>query len=437
MLAAYKAATFNQESVYKELAVKWENKAREFDKLGNIFRKNNTICIIGAKLENTILYENLAFLDVPIIFTPPPANALIAQNKAEFNRYIRQNKLNSPGKTVIINYKDRDYAKTILSLFLKTGKYFEDKNIFYAENFCEFPGGDFLSIYALYTSNKVYLKHNCCIITTFCNLNCKFCLNFTPYIKHPEHFSFEQLKNDIDIYFNCVDRVGLFQLGGGETLLYSCLLDLLMHICKNYRDRIGRLEIVTNTTIMPSDDLCLYLKENNISVICDDYSEAVPRLSKEYDAITRKLMQYGVTFYGSDKKRDFFEVFPPSRHNYMPLDEKTLSQKYDKCTKGSGWQLLRDGRLYSCNYSAFAIKAGLIKESENDYLDLVSFDGTAEFKKKLIEFRSGYNNLGYVEFCKFCNGSPNINPFRSLAGIQAQGKLNWNVTSPTFLEDNR
>jgi hypothetical protein len=53
------------------------------------------------------------------------------------------------------------------------------------------------------------------------------------------------------------------------------------------------------------------------------------------------------------------------------------------------------------------MKAGLNVESENDYFDLRNI--TSENKKELVEFRMGYTENGYVDFCRRCAGWCTIN----------------------------
>jgi hypothetical protein len=66
---------------------------------------------------------------------------------------------------------------------------------------------------------------------------------------------------------------------------------------------------------------------------------------------------------------------------------------------------LRDGKLYGCNYAGYASVAGLTAETAGDYYDLGTFSG--EKKAELVEFRLGFNERGYMEFCKKCAGYGN------------------------------
>lgn len=55
-------------------------------------------------------------------------------------------------------------------------------------------------------------------ITTKCTLNCRHCNLFIPYHKEHIHFSFEEMKKTIDLFFERIDFVTYFGLIGGDFL---------------------------------------------------------------------------------------------------------------------------------------------------------------------------------------------------------------------------
>ena len=87
------------------------------------------------------------------------------------------------------------------------------------------------------------------------------------------------------------------------------------------------------------------------------------------------------------------------------MSEDHLIAHRSDCSQS--WQELRDGKIYSCNYAAYATVAGIAGEQDlEETYDLTSF--TSNKKKELIEFRLGYTAKGYTNFCKKCRGfTPN------------------------------
>lgn len=109
----------------------------------------------------------------------------------------------------------------------------------------------YLSIHLIYNHNIVFFTSQNMIPSTLCNLNCEKCLNFNPYLKENIIDELENIKQDIDIFFNRVDCVYRFQISGGEPFLYPMLDKVLEYIYLNYKSKIIRLETVTNGTIIP------------------------------------------------------------------------------------------------------------------------------------------------------------------------------------------
>ena len=403
----------------------WIHPGHMFDEIGEIFSANNKLFLVGTRKDVDRLTQRLGFIGGKI-----ESLTLTSPQKSDAE-YIASR--TADGYTVIIGYRDAHVAKFLAEEICQNGYHFNDVNVFTEAVFL----GDLISyqhvycgIFSCYTRGKVYMTHNCVISTTICNLNCKNCLNYTPYIKNPKHFSFEELKKSIDTYFNHVDRVGLLQVSGGEPLLYPRLKELLAYIADNYREKIYVLNLVTNGTIVPDDDFILFCKGKNIFVYIDDYTDTVPRIKETFDAAYKKFRNGGVRC-NPLKSENFIITIPPLKKN-LNLTELELKKKYINCH--AGIQNLRDGKICSCAFFVFAENAGLIKTSENDWFDLSAMRDDILDKRKLIEFRIGFNKKGYVEWCRYCNGHIAINDLSGPAGEQAKGRLDWDINAPTFLD---
>ena len=403
----------------------WIHPGHMFDEIGEIFSANNKLFLVGTRKDVDRLTQRLGFIGGEIesltLTSPQKTDAeYIASRTAE-------------GYTVIIGYRDVQIAKFLADEICQKGYHFNEVNIFTEQNFL----GDLISyqniycgIFSIYTSGKAYMTHNSIISTTICNLNCKNCLNYTPYIKNSNHFPLEELKKTIEIYFKNVDRVGLFQVSGGEPLLYPHLRELLEYIADNYREKIYVLNLVTNGTIIPDDDFILFCKRKNIFIYVDDYTDSIPKIRTKFDSVCKKFSAANINYLPlkSDK---FMVTFPPLRKN-LNMSEADLQKKYRNCH--AGIQCIRDGKMHSCAYFSFAENAGLIKTSESDWFDLSAMRDDILDKRKLVEFRIGFNKKGYVEWCRYCNGHIAINDLSGPAGEQAKGQLDWDINAPTFLD---
>ena len=402
--------------------MKWKNKGHEFDELGALFQKNSEILVIGNKNDAEKIYKQLEFLntkistftDINILDLGHGLKKRIKQIKTKFLENILKNK-------TIILANSIAYNNRLITILTKL-KLKEKINYFREEEFFN----KFLSIYAVYVSDKVYFPSNCFICTTVCTLNCRDCLNFAPYDKHKTHYDLERLKSDVDTYFKCIDRVGLFHISGGEPFSYPHIKELIEYIGENYRDQIDILGTVTNGTLLPSDNLCKVIQKYDVRVEIDDYTISLPHLKENINKLKNKLTQFNIDIQ-TNIATTFYELFPPKEIT----PQENLCKKFDACNQI--YQELKNGKLYTCNWAEFAYQAGILTEI-NDYYDLNNFIATQD-KKELIEYRLGFNAKGYVDFCRYCNGNQNINKHFVPAAIQAKGYLEWDINNPTEVRE--
>lgn len=247
-----------------------------------------------------------------------------------------------------------------------------------------------------------------------CNLNCKNCLNFNPFIKKHIIDDFNSVKEDIDIFFDKVDLIYRFQISGGEPFLNRYLGKLIKYINNNYRNKIIHLETVTNGTIVPSDELCDTLKEGNVRLFLDDYRKALNEGEKKYKEVLDKLNEH---------KINYIENYAAYWIDLLAIDEKSkprtdgeLELLFNICD--NPWSTLRNKKITSCNYCNYAEKAGVCEVDSQNYFDLTTVN--EQNKKELIEFRLRFNSRGYVELCKKCAGWTSINPTMVEPAIQVK-----------------
>ncbi len=269
----------------------------------------------------------------------------------------------------------------------------------YIKNVNYFIIEEFLSIYYAYKYDKVYFSSISFLPSTACNLNCKNCLNFNPFAKKFFVREWDELVKDVDLFFSCVDHIMLFHVSGGEPMLYKHTADLIEYIDRKYGDRIDTLRTVTNGTIVPKDDVLEKLSKCNVEITVDDYRDAVPKYNEQFDKLIQKLEEYHIRYY-INKAESWIDL-APERTDYSNLSDEKLEQHREQCSQS--WQELRNGKLYSCNYAAYATVAGIAGEQDiEETYDLKQFDPRK--RKELVEFRLGYTTKGYTNFCKKCRG---------------------------------
>lgn len=237
-------------------------------------------------------------------------------------------------------------------------------------------------------------------VTTFCTLNCKNCTLLTPYNKRKKYFSLDQLKEDVKLTFDTVDYISNFIIVGGEPFLYKDLEEYIIFVGENYRKYIGNFQIITNGTLIVSEELLYIIKKYNMEIRISDYTKRVgykEKLSEFCKDLERHHIDY--VSYAHDEWKDL--GFPEENVN-MGNSTEELRRHMLKCNPIC--QSVSEGKLYYCNQGWAAEQSGLFELKENDYLDLEKIKHCADKKEKFRKYYFGDLEGGYFSFCKVCRG---------------------------------
>ena len=269
------------------------------------------------------------------------------------------------------------------------------QNLFYYE--------DFYILYDLYANDFLRSKRVDISLTEKCTLKCKKCNMFMTHFKNPQNQPVEAVLEDIDAYFSVVDYVKVLNLLGGEPFLYPELGKVLDYIVQKYRDRIERVIVFTNGTIVPSADLLKSMKQCAVTVQFSDYTHAVP-YQKKLEQFKEVLEQEGIENYTMpwEEWGDF--GFPENPNNIE--NEEVALCFFEGCK--APFRGIWKKRVYFCHLETSAIRAGLFEDEANDYFELTTED-RKDIKKRYCEFDFGYSEKGFITFCKQCRGCGCVN----------------------------
>lgn len=368
--------------------MKWKDRGHEYDDMYQKIREKKHFYLFGAGdygQQFLHIFEKEIEIKGFIDNDPLKQNTIIHGRQCCFLDKI----VLSTDTGIIVTMSQIARVKPVQQL--KEHGYIKNKDFFIIE--------EFLSVYHVYKNDMVYFSSISFLPSTACNLNCRNCLNFNPFAKQFYVREWEELVKDVDLFFSCVDRIMLFHISGGEPLIYRYTADLAEYIDKHYGDRIDTLRMVTNGTIIPKDEVLEKLSHCHLEITVDDYREAVPRFAERFDQLIHKFNEYHIKYYVN--KADSWIDLAPEKTDYSNWSERQLEIHRESCSQS--WQELRDGKLYSCNYAAYATVAGIAGEQDiEEVYDLTEF--TADKRKELVEFRLGYTTKGYTNFCKKCRG---------------------------------
>ena len=253
------------------------------------------------------------------------------------------------------------------------------------------------------------------VITSRCTLRCKNCNLFISHAPVQCDIDLKRLKKNFDIFFENVDYVYEYTLLGGEPLLHKNIAEIISYLGDRYGKRIGRINLISNGTVIPSNDVIDILKKYHVTIHISDYTCSVD-YKEILTKLQKKFLANDIEFYVIPNNtwkdvvypREGFQTDNPRRHMLL-------------C--GHSTHSVADGRLYWCD-PAFAAECfmGFVSK-EDDSLDMEAnkrnyskYEATLNIIKYLL---GDVNARGYMSICEKCAGVGSDNNKIVLAGEQA------------------
>ena len=250
------------------------------------------------------------------------------------------------------------------------------------------------------------MEHATILVTLVCNLRCKLCSAFAPYYTDSKHPAASQNIASLDRFFSLVSYVNKFTICGGEPMTYPYLTEIVDHLNEKH-DRIGLLEILTNSTVVPSEQLLESIHRYNgkFRILSDDYGKD---LSRNADSVEKAFVQAGISCerrnYTSENPHcggwvDFGDLTQKKFHS-----QEEIYKHFEKCAYpnklGFSFAIGPDGCMFPCGPARRCHKLGSVNNYD-DYIDLFDDSLSVESQRqKLIRILNGK----CLEACAYCNG---------------------------------
>jgi hypothetical protein len=228
-------------------------------------------------------------------------------------------------------------------------------------------------------------------ITSRCTLKCKECCFLVPYQPIQRDFPLDELIVPMEHLCQITDAILDLTINGGETFLYADLGKLIKKLA--CISNIISIVIVTNGTVLPTDDILKLCAENAIRVRISNYGVYSNKSLELYD----KCRLFGVSV-SEYQHADKWCVLGITRNYRSDEENKVIA---DNCPPTGGKRRralgLYNSGVHICDRYDGLAACGYI---DDELIADLHFDVKAGSKTDLKEFLSG--GLHH-RLCDMCN----------------------------------
>lgn len=239
---------------------------------------------------------------------------------------------------------------------------------------------------------KFYISRIAVSVTNQCSLKCRDCNNLMPYCKEKFIIDVEEQIRDLKKLLYYVDGIINVEVIGGEPFVYRQLPELLKYLCNE--PKIKFIEITSNGTIVPPEEVLSWLANPKVCVLLSDYgkinSEKVRRtyqyLRENNICVQNLKNRKWILGGGIDKRKK---------------SRMRMKYEYFHCFARKDCRTLYRGRLYVCGRAPILDELGLLTD-KSSFLDIREINVRNKIGKKLV-YRFFEND--YAECCSYCDCS--------------------------------
>ena len=273
--------------------------------------------------------------------------------------------------------------------------------------------------FRVYINNKFknYTIDNIVLITgQNCNLKCRECANFSPYLRGILPFySAEDIINDLRILTKNIELKHL-QIQGGEFFIHPQQYKILKYISRN--KKIKRILIATNGMVIPHKRVLDLIKENkNIRIRISNYGDINNTQSLK---LKDKLDNYGINHFMHTFARGNSYWSYCGDINMERLSEEEMLYYYNNCIFAKYCLTLENGLVSICSRATIA---HLVQNFE--FSDKCGIYIRENFN--LSNFLLFAKERSPVEACYYCYGTKGkqIIPAEQMNKEELQEALNY------------
>ncbi len=231
------------------------------------------------------------------------------------------------------------------------------------------------------------------VVSERCSLKCRDCSHLMQYYKQPQDIDLEKYKEAFDLMMDQIDYVAELRILGGEPFMNTKMNKVIEWY--HGQEKIQGISVYTNGTIIPGEHVLHALQKDKVKLHISDYKVNSDKIEKLVQVLDTYKVPYFVRAYDAWQDAGGVEF-----RNYTLEQRKAM---FSVCFERNGYTFLK-GRLFRCPREAHAMNLKAMPEVENDYVDLLNWNGTKdELKQKLRKLQE----REWLEGCNYCGGPDN------------------------------
>ena len=220
------------------------------------------------------------------------------------------------------------------------------------------------------------------VLGTKCSLRCRDCNNLMSHFRPQSDLRTEVIISSLKKMMGIIKSLGRLELIGGEPFLAGNLKEVLSSVLT--LKKVEAIELTTNATILPKDEIIPLLRNERVTVRISDYGTLVDK-SRMIACLEEKQVKYEVL--------DLGKWIAPGGTEKRNRTSAEIKELYNRCVPGYLCKTLYEDKLFACARAASLYTLGYMKEEE--YVDF-SKDITAdELKRFLLR--------GFSFACDYCD----------------------------------
>ena len=203
------------------------------------------------------------------------------------------------------------------------------------------------------------------VMTTRCTLRCEQCNNLMPYYNKPMDYPASDVISWIQTLTDAVDEWIVIELIGGEPFIYKELESVLLYVLGI--EKILRVEITTNATVIPKEEILLLLQNEKVEVHISDYGKVVSQ-----QRFIDVMNAYNITY----KVFEDMQWVAVGGIEERGRSEEETREQYWACPSAKMCKTVLNGRLFACSRAASLYEIGVTPDAE--CVNLVGNDNLRE-----------------------------------------------------------